>query len=341
MAWNLLVPSPLVSVLLPARDAAATIGPALESIRRQTLDAWECVVVDDASRDETAAHVAAVARRDARVVAVAGSGGGIVDALSLGLGHCRGRYLARMDADDVMHHDRLVRQVAALERDPSLAGVGCRVRIFPRGGMRDGLREYERWLNGIDTPDRVRAEAFVESPIVHPTLLGRREVLAAFAWRACGWPEDYDLVLRLLDAGHRLAVVPRRLLLWRDQPTRLTRTHADYALPRITALKAHFLARGILAPHERYVLWGHGDTGRALRAALAELGKHPSHIVELHPGRLGQTIHGAPVVPPERLRDLAGIPVVASVAGVQARTQIRRFLDALGRRETIDYVCAA
>jgi glycosyltransferase involved in cell wall biosynthesis len=332
---------PLVSVLLPARDAAATIRAALASVVRQRLTDWECVVVDDGSLDETAGLVDALSRRDPRVALLRTPARGITAALSTGLEQCRGRYVARMDADDVMHRARLSAQVAALEGDDSLAAVGARVRVFPRAGLRDGMRAYERWLNAIASPESVRAEAFVENPIVHPTLLARREVLAAHGWRACDWPEDYDLVLRLLEAGHRLSVVPRRLLLWRDHPDRLTRTHADYRLERITACKAHYLARGLLAAHDRYVLWGYGDTGRTLRRALALLGKEPSHIVELHPGRLGQTIHGAPVVAPEALRDLAGRPIVASVAGVEPRSQIRAFLDGIGRRETADYFCAA
>ena len=332
---------PRVSVLLPARDAASTIEPALASLRRQTLADWECVVVDDASHDDTAERVKALARHDPRIALVRGEGRGIAAALTTGLLRTRAPYVARMDADDLMRRERLARQVAALEADPSLAGVGARVRIFPRAGLRDGWRDYERWLGTIDTPERVRAEAFVENPIVHPTLCARREVLARHGWHARGWPEDYDLVLRLLAAGLRLAVMPVRLLAWRDHPQRLTRTHADYALERITALKAHHLAQGLLAGHDRYVLWGHGDTGRTLRRALAALGKLPSHIVELHPGRLGQTIHGAPVVPPEALRTLPHAPLVASVAGLEARTEIRAYLDRLGRRETVDYVCAA
>jgi glycosyltransferase involved in cell wall biosynthesis len=328
-------------VLLPARDAGRTIDAALASLRRQTLPSWECVVVDDGSTDDTAARVAAVAARDPRVRLRRTDRLGIVAALATGLAEARAAYVARMDADDLMRRDRLARQAAALDADPSLAGVGSRVRIFPRTGMRDGLRAYERWLNAVGDSDRVRAEAFVENPIVHPTLCARRDVLARYGWRDQGWPEDYDLVLRLLADGHRLAVLPARLLAWRDHPSRLTRTHADYALARLTACKAHHLARGLLAAHASYVLWGYGDTGRALRQALGACGKTPSHIVELHPGRLGQTIHGAPVVAPEALRALSGRPVVASVAGLEARTQIRAFLNALGRRETVDYVCAA
>lgn len=329
---------PRVSVLLPARDAAVTIDACLQSLRRQTLTAWECVVVDDGSRDDTAGIAAAV---DPRIRVLRTPPQGIVAALNAGLSACRGRYVARMDADDVMHRQRLALQVAALDADPSLAAVGTHVRFFPRDGMSDGLRAYERWLNAVDGPRAVRTEAFVESPVAHPTLCVRRDVLVAHGYEDRGWPEDYDLVLRLLAAGREIGVVPRRLLAWRDGPRRLTRTHASYGQERIVACKAHHLAAGFLATTDRYVLWGYGGTGRALRRALAVHGRHPSHVVELHAGRLGNRIHGAPVVPPEALDDLPRGMLVASVAGAAARGEIRAFLAARGWIETRDFVCAA
>jgi hypothetical protein len=177
--------------------------------------------------------------------------------------------------------------------------------------------------------------------VPHPTLVVRRDVLAAARYRDAGWPEDYDLVLRLLAAGHEVGVVPRRLVAWRDRPDRLTRTHAAYAQERIVACKAAFLTAGFLAASERYVLWGHGGTGRALRRALALHGKRPSHVVEVHPGRLGNRIGGAPVVPPEHLATLPRGGLVASVAGAEARGLIRSFLAGLGWQELRDFVVAA
>src|SRR5262245_19249794 len=331
-------PAPRVSVLLPARNAAATLPAALRSLGRQTFRDWECVVVDEGSEDDTGAIAGAA---DPRVMVVATPSTGLVGALTHGLAHCRAEYIARMDADDVMRRDRLACQVAALDAAPHLAGVGGHVRFFPRSGMTDGLRAYEHWLNRIDSPARVRAEAFVECPVAHPTLMLRRTVLSAVGYRARGWPEDYDLVLRLLAAGHEIGVIPRCLLGWRDGPTRLTRSHPAYALERITACKAAFLAGGLLAGAEHYVLWGYGGTGRALHRALRRHGKQPSHIVEVHAGRLGNRIHGAAVVPPDALAALPKGRLVASVAGMVARAQIRQFLATLGWIETRDYVCAA
>jgi hypothetical protein len=246
-----------------------------------------------------------------------------------------------MDADDLMHRQRLAMQARRLEEHPTLAAVGCHVRLFPRQGLPEGRRAYERWLNSIGTPCRVRQEAFVECPIVHPTLMIRRQVLRALGYRDCGWPEDYDLLLRLLTQGYRVGVVPRRLLSWRDHPQRLSRRSPTYALERFTACKAAFLAASFLKKTETYILWGYGDTGKALCRALLTHDKSPSHIVELHPGRLGNRIHNAPVIHPEDLVRIPQKPVVVSVAGAQARHEIRQVMARLGFVELRDFVCAA
>jgi GT2 family glycosyltransferase len=332
---------PVVSVLLPAYEAATTLPTCLRSLRRQTEPRWECIVVDDGSRDGTRVIAEQAAREDPRIRVVAVPHDGIVAALGSGLARCRAPLVARMDADDLMHRERLAMQLRALATDAGLAAVGCHVRIFPRAGMTDGLRDYERWLASIDGPHRVREEAFVECPIAHPTLVMRREALERLGYRDVGWPEDYDLVLRALAAGHQLGVVPRRLVAWRDGPARLTRTAPAYAQDRIVACKAAFLADGFLAGADRYLLWGHGGTGRALRRALAAHGKRPSHVVEVHPGRLGNRIDGAPVVAPEELARLPRGRLIASVAGAEPRRAIREFLDALGWTELRDFVVAA
>ncbi len=333
--------APLVSVLLPARDAAATLDASLRSVARQRFDDWECIVVDDGSGDDTLARARAHAAADARVTVVPGPRDGLVAALNRGLAACRGTLVARMDADDVMHRDRLALQVAAMEAEPELFAVGAHVRIFPRDHLAAGWRAYEQWLNGIDCAARVRAEAFVECPVVHPTLMLRRAPLVELGYRDAGWPEDYDLVLRALGRGLDIGVVPRRLLAWRDGPGRLSRTGAAYARPRFATIKASFLAEHFLARTERYVLWGYGGTGRALRRALLAHGKQASHVVEVHPGRLGNTIHGAPVVAPDVLPSLAPLPIVVSVARTVPRNRIRAALVAMGLQETRDFVCAA
>jgi len=216
-----------------------------------------------------------------------------------------------------------------------------RARDAPGSALGPGMRAYESWLASVRTPQDVRREAFVECPLAHPTLVLRREVLLEHAYRDLGWPEDYDLVLRLLGAGHELGVVPRRLLAWRHGPDRLSQRSTVYEQDRFTACKAHHLVRGPLAQAKRYWLWGYGGTGRALAKALRAHDRHPDAIVELHPRRIGQRIQGAPVIAPKDLGAPGALPLIVSVAGADARSLIRAELTRRGFREGSDYVCAA
>lgn len=330
-----------MSILLPVYDAAATLPGCLASIARQTERRFECVIVDDGSRDASRALAQDFATRDPRFRVISALHAGVAEASNRGLARCRAPFVARMDADDWMHRERLARQLAAFAADPSLDAVATHVRYFPREQMGKGLRSYEAWLNALSAPRRVREDAFIECPVANPTLMLRRERFRSLGYRSGDWPEDYDLVLRLLAAGGRIGVVPRRLHGWRLHAARLTHTSPVYANLRFTACKAHYLAHGLLAHHSSYLLWGYGRTGRTLARALRRYEKRPAKIVELHPGRLGQRIHGAEVIRPEALGPPAGLPLLVSVAGAQARALIRAELARRAWRECVDFVCAA
>lgn len=327
---------------MPVRNAAPTLSLCLKSLRRQTEQNWQCVVVNDGSVDSSKAILDRAAAQDPRIQVLHTQPQGIVAALGAGLELCQAPLVARMDADDWMHGERLERQCEWLDRHSEISAVGTRVRFFPRSPqLKDGRRSYERWLNGLSGPQSIRADAFVECPIAHPSLTLRTNVLRTFGYREMGWPEDYDLILRLLGKGHQLAVLPKRLIGWRDHPDRLSRTSETYSLDQFTRCKAAHLAADFLKGQPHYVLWGYGQTGKNLRKALLECGHSPSQIVELHPRRIGQFIHGAPVIHPDQLRCPGEPPLIVSVSGPTARNQIREALALKGFKETRDFICAA
>lgn len=334
--------APAISVLVPCFDAAATIAAALESVRRQqgAGAAFECVVVDDGSRDASADLAERFAREDARFRVLRRAHEGLVASLNAGLAECRAPLVARMDADDLMRRGRLAAQRALLDDRPHLAACGTHVRMFPRGALGEGTREYEAWIASVDSEARVRQDLFVECPLVHPTLMTRTETLRALGgWRDRGVPEDYDLVLRLHEAGEAASVVPRRLLAWRTGSRRLQRTSPAYSLEAFAKLKAEFLARGFLRGGEEYVLVGYGNSGKLLRPALAREGKRPLAIVDAF--RHGNSVDGIPVLPPDALSTLPRRPILASLSGAAKRAEIRRELDARGFVELRDYLCVA
>ena len=332
---------PAVSVLIPARNAAATLAATLESVRRQTLADFECVIVNDGSTDETEAIAASAGARDPRFRVLTTEPRGLVGALQAGFAECRGKLIARMDADDLMMRARLARQQAAFSRDPELALLGTHARIFPHARMGRGLHAYQSWLRSLRTPADILRDRFIESPLPHPSWMIRRSVLVEFPYRETRWSEDYDLILRLAEAGRKLGVIAEPLLLWREHPDRLTHQAETLTLASFTAARAHFLASGPLRDTARYILWGYGPTGRDLRRALLAHGREPSHIIEVHPRRIGQTIHGAPVIPVSAIDTLPDEVILVSVAGAGPRGEVRASLKAAGRLEGRDFFCAA
>jgi glycosyltransferase involved in cell wall biosynthesis len=333
---------PRVAVLLPARDAAATVRAAAVSILRQTERDLALVCVDDGSADATPEILDRLAERDRRVTVVRGRGEGIVRALARGLARCDAEVIARMDADDVAHPARLALQREALGADPTLAAVGARVRLFPRRQVRGGMARYAAWLNGLTSPAEVERDLLVESPLVHPAAAIRRDALAAVGgWREGPFPEDYDLWLRLAEVGGRLANLPRRLLDWRESPGRLTRTDPRYALPRHVALKCAFLARGPLARRREVALWGAGETGKAFTDALRAEGISVGLFVDVDRNKIGRRIRGAPVVGPGDVGRARGIPMLVAVGAPGARGLIRAELARAGFRELHDFRCVA
>ena len=332
---------PRLSILLPCRDAAEHLPAALASIDSQTFRDFEVVAIDDGSSDETGALLDAWAARDARVRVLHSPARGIVAALHEAAVAASGELLARMDADDVAHPERLARQVALLDGDDGIGACGTQVHYIPREVLRDGARRYERWLNSLVTPEQIERDMFVECPLAHPTLVMRRSAFeAAGGYQDHSWPEDYDLVLRLWAAGHALAKVPAVLLDWRESAGRLSRTDARYAEEQFQACKAHYLAR-TLVRGRRVVVWGTGPVGKRFARALVAARVTLAAFVDLDPRKIGQTVHDVPVVAPDGINGYADAFCVAAVAGAGPRAEIRAQLAGTGRVELRDYCAVA
>ena len=329
----------MISVLLPFRDAEATLREALESILEQRGCELEVIAIDDGSRDRSAAIVTSIA--DPRLRSIASGGVGLAGALELGRREASGAWIARMDADDVALPDRLRTQVAALEASPRAAVMGARVELFGDGELGEGMQRYVAWQNALITPDEHARDLFVEAPLCHPSVVLRAEALEEVGgWRDVGWAEDYDLWLRLDAAGWELAKVPEVLLRWRHHRASATFTSPLYTEDALRRARAAFLAPRLTASGRPIAIWGAGPTGRRLARALEPHGVRASLWVDIDPRKVGRSARGAPIASPEALAPGAQTIVVA-VGARGAREIVRAHLVERGFVERADFLCAA
>ncbi len=337
-----------VSILLPVHNGAATIERAIASIRAQSLREWELIVVDDASDDATPEIVRRIAQDEPRIRVVRTLRGGIANALNAGLTEARASLVARMDADDEADPERLAAQVTflAAAENQAIGLVSCRVAFGGDGKTSQGYALHVAWINSLLTPEDIALNRFVEAPLAHPSVMFRRELVARHGGYRCGdFPEDYELWLRWMDAGVRMAKLPRELLRWNDAPARLSRTDARYHPDAFFRVKAAWIAKEVqrLANGRSIWIWG---AGRHTRKRAAHLEKHGVRIagyVDVDGKKATAAIGGTgrPVVLYENLAAPEEVFVLGYVTSRGAREFTRVQLTARGHEEGRDFLMCA
>ena len=242
---------PLVSVVMPVKNGMPYLAEAVESILAQTLSDFEFIIVDDGSTDETTLILESFAAEDGRIRVCPAKGAGLVDALNTGVAAVRGKYIARMDADDVARSDRFAKQVAFLESHPDHAAVATGTLLIDPSG--NPIEEIAEALDHDDVLARLLRGYTV---LCHPTVLLRTQAVqesgAYSKNHECS--EDYELYLRLSDRW-KLAVLGETLMHYRIHLASVTNQYRDLQLSRKRqALEEAWERRGLPAAELDYAL---------------------------------------------------------------------------------------
>jgi glycosyltransferase involved in cell wall biosynthesis len=326
---------------MPCRDAAADLPAAMASLEAQTLGDFEVLATDERSSDVTRDRLLAWAERDGRVRVLTARAPGRVGALSALLAAARAELVARMDPHHVADPRRFQEQCALLDADPRIAMCGVRVRFAtaPSGSV---PRRHFHWLNGPVAADAIARELFVYPPVAPASVLVRRSVLLGVGgYRDMGWPEDYDLQLRLWAAGYRMASTSRVLLNARPGSPGYAAVEPGYDGGALRRCKIHFLRRTLLAARAGAVIWGTGPVARAFGRELLRHAIPVRGFIDARPPRRSRRIQDAPVLPPSRLESLRDALLLLAVGVAAVRDEIRAALTARGARELEDFVAVA
>lgn len=211
---------PAVTVLMPVHNAAPFVRAAIDSMLAQSWTDFELLVIDDGSTDGSLAAVRSVDDPRLRVVEQKPNQG-IVRTLNAGLGLARGRYVARMDADDLSLPDRLRLQCGFLDAHPEVGLCGGN---FEKTGDESG----PGWIRFFDN-DALQVSLLFENPFCHPTVMMRRDVLTR---HGVLYPDDsphaeeYALWTRLARLT-RFANLPDTVLRYRVHARQVSRLHNE------------------------------------------------------------------------------------------------------------------
>jgi len=248
--------SPLVSVVMPVHDGERFVEQAVRSILGQTFADLELIVVDDGSTDGTPTILDRLAESDARMRVLPTEWAGVVAAANEGCAHARGEYIARMDSDDVSMPERLERQLARLETDPSLLGVGSWVRYVDERG-----EPFGEWRTP-QGPGLVAWSLLLGMALAHPSFVMRRDAFERAGGYSAVAPhaEDYDLLLRLAELGS-LDNLPTLLADRRVHGRSISDRNSAEQEDSAAELTARSLSRLLEEPVSR-------ERARALRATL-------------------------------------------------------------------------
>jgi glycosyltransferase involved in cell wall biosynthesis len=199
------------------------------------------VIIDDGSIDGTSEIIKTYSDRRIRFFQCDHTG--LASSLNFGISRCRGKYIARMDADDISLGNRLAKQLNFLESNPGIDIVASRVE-FKSHDDSIGFEIYVEWQNRIMEHEDILSNRFVDSPIIHPSIMARKSAFEKFGYYSTEeLPEDYELWLRWLDKGATFGKLHEKLLVWNDTPRRLTRSHPNYYKDRFFQTKAKYFAK--------------------------------------------------------------------------------------------------
>lgn len=193
---------PLVSVVMPIFNAGLFLKAAVSSILQQSYTRWELIAIDDCSNDNSLKVLRQLAKIDRRLrIIINHSNLGQSRSTLIGIKAARGKYVCKMDQDDVAHPNRLFEEVSYLEKHPDCVVVGSNLILIDEKGRKIGTRTYPL------TDQSIRQTLPIKSPFAYPSVCLRKSTLDRVKYPLLfRYADDYLLWHRLLKlgAGHNL-----------------------------------------------------------------------------------------------------------------------------------------
>ncbi len=321
---------PKISVILPFFNAEKTIERAIRSIASQCFLDFECILIDNNSTDNSNSIANSFAKQDRRFKVITETKQGVMFASNAGWEASKGQYIARMDADDWSHPDRLAMQNEFLDNNSDYEVVTTQVNHISHSEYTGGMARFVEWSNAIISYEEILNNQFIEMPVVNPTAMWRRETAEQNGMYLHGeFPEDYEMWLRWLNAGVKIKKLESKLLDWYDSDDRLSRTDPIYSDSAFYNIKTKYLAKWLEKHnpfHPNVAVWGASRISRKRAKLLEAYGIIICCYIDTKKNRqLDHTVYYYQDIPSPNK-----IFVLTYIKQKEAREEIREFLPKKG-----------
>lgn len=217
-----------VSIITPFKNVEKHIESTCKSILKQSFRNWEWILVNDHSEQKEILVLEKYLNKHP-IKIVENEGNGIIDALVTASKYCKGEYITRMDADDIMPEDKLEVLVSTLNDTGADVATG-KVMYFSDLPVSEGYQKYEDWLNEIAAQQDFYSQIYRECTVASGNWLMRRSTFNAIGgFDGLIYPEDYDFLFRWYQKGLRIVAHQKVTHLWREHSERTSRNSEHYS----------------------------------------------------------------------------------------------------------------
>lgn len=319
--------APLISILMPVKNAGPWLKTCLNSILAQTENRWELITIDDHSTDQSKQILQQFAAIDTRIRVWKNQGTGIIAALRLALEHSSGDYITRMDADDSMRPEKLHHLVQALlEKGKGWISTGL-VTYFSDVGVADGYQRYADWLNRLTLSNNHYSAIYKECVVPSPCWMMHREDLESIeAFQPETYPEDYDLCFRMYTGQLKIHGIDQVLHEWRDHPSRASRTDPNYQDQKFFDLKLKYWWKHEKREDKTLLLWGAGRKGKELAKKIQSRGGQFRWLSD-NPNKLSHQIYQIKIEPSAVIASINDLQIIVVISGEEDQKEVREKLN--------------
>ena len=259
----------MVSIIIPYKNPNPFFKECLNSIINQTYKNLQIILVNDHSTDDSEKTAIKYQKLDSRIKTIKNKGNGIIDALNTGVKVANGKFITRMDSDDIMMDNKIAElRTLLLISGRQHISLGCVKYFASEKELGDGYIKYSKWLNNLTTNSKNYSEIYKECTIPSSNwMMFKKDFEKISGFSNLKYPEDYDFAFRVFYNRIKIINTKKITHLWRDHPRRISRNSGNYKYVNFIPIKIKNLVVNELNNHD-LVLWGAGSKGKSVAKEL-------------------------------------------------------------------------